>query len=298
MPQTFQNVGLIGKFGDPGVAGSLQAVSGHLLHLGLDVLLDDQTAELVPGLELPVADRDRLGRECDLVIVIGGDGTLLNAARSLNDHDVALLGVNLGRLGFLVDVSPAEMRQRLGEILAGAYTEEQRFLLRARIERDGETPLDTTALNDVVVHKAEVARMIETSTFVDGQFVSTQRSDGLIVATPTGSTAYALSGGGPILSPSLNSVVLVPICPHTLSHRPIVVSGDSRITIEVSNASAALAQVTCDGQTNTPLATGDRIVIGKAGRPLRLIHPSDHDYFDILRVKLGWGERPGDRTEP
>lgn len=292
MPSTFHHIGLIGKYAAADVADTLKTLHRYLLDKGCTVIVDAQSSPLLEGIDIHSASRDEIGRRCDLAIICGGDGTLLNAARTLNGYDIALLGINQGRLGFLVDVSPDEMTQRLDEILAGHYVEESRFLLQAGIERGGEILSQTDALNDVVVHKSEMARMIEFSTYIDRRFVTSQRADGLIVSTPTGSTAYALSGGGPILAPSLEAIVLVPICPHTLSNRPIVVTADSHIEIIIDEATTR-AQVTCDGQTSHELETGDRVVIERKPARLRLIHPVAHDDFNILRVKLGWGERPG-----
>ncbi len=287
MPDTFQTIGLIGKHEDSGPEPTLHALGEFLVGRGQQVLLEQATAAQMPGLSLPEADLEQIGQECDLAIVVGGDGTLLHTARSLADFDVPLLGINLGRLGFLADISPDEMLTALGQILAGHYEEEQRFLLRAEI--DGRS---CVALNDVVIHKWNIARMIELETFIDGRFVDAQRSDGLIVSTPTGSTAYALSGGGPLLQPDLNATLLVPICPHTLSNRPIVVGGDSPIEIAVSpRTELAHVRVTCDGQTCLPM-TGRSIHICKHDHRVRLIHPLGHDHFQILRAKLGWSEHP------
>jgi len=228
--------------------------------------------------------------KCDLVIVVGGDGTLLKAARLLVDMDVRILGINLGRLGFLTDVSRHEMEARLDEIFAGRFQEESRFLLRAVVVRNGEETMHGDALNDVVLQKWNVARLIQFDTHIDGLFVTTQRADGLIVSTPTGSTAYALSGGGPILHPSLNAIALVPICPHTLSNRPIVVDAMSTVEIVVCDGQQTSAQLTFDGQTASALEPGDRVVIRRKDRPVRLIHPPDHDYFATLRTKLHWAK--------
>lgn len=289
MADEFSCIGLIGKYGDPTVGATLARLGEYLQARGLRVLLDESTAEVWPDHGLTTASRAELGEHCDLAIVVGGDGSMLNAARSLASQRIALLGVNLGRLGFLTDISPDDMTGKLDAILAGEYQEEKRFLLHSAIEREGEHLAESDALNDVVVHKFDVARMIEVETYVDGQFLNTVRSDGLIVSTPTGSTAYALSGGGPILHPSLNAIVLVPICPHTLTNRPIVVTGDSVIEIVVKGHGQAHAQVTCDGQINLGLVSGDRIRITRRKHEVRMIHPKDHDHFHILRAKLNWG---------
>lgn len=288
MSNLFSSVGLIGKYGDPGISHTIFALRDHLSQHGLRVVLDQQTAQNISAHHMETASRAEIGQQCDLAIVVGGDGTLLDAARSLSDFDVPLVGVNLGRLGFLVDVSPAEMSARLDEILAGNYTEEERLLLHCRVERNGEVLMEGDALNDVVIHKWEVARMIEFETFINGKFVHTHRSDGLIVSTPTGSTAYALSGGGPVVHPALGALVLVPICPHTLTNRPIVVDANSRVEVIVSNREPTEGQLTCDGQIHYRVNTGDRIHIESKQRRLRLLHPPGYDYYEILRAKLHW----------
>ncbi len=288
MASAFSRIGLIGKYNDPGVGTTLEQVGRHLLDLGLEVLLDTGSRHLLTEGTLPVADRDTIGRDCDLAIVVGGDGTRLAAARSLSDHRVPLLGINLGRLGFLVDVSPDQMVERLGPILAGDYLVEERLLLHASVTREGEPIGDSSAFNDVVVHKTDVARMIDFDTFVNGDLLYPLRSDGLIVSTPSGSTAYALSGGGPIMHPKLNALVLVPICPHTLSNRPTVIAGDDRVEVVVRDSDAL---VTCDGQIKIALLPGDRVAIRRREHTVRLIHPSDYRYYDILREKLHWHKR-------
>ncbi len=289
MADNFKRVGIIGKYADPTVGASLQTLTDYLAARNLDIVLDEATAEVWSGHGLTVVSRETIGEQCDLAIVVGGDGTLLNAGRSLAPYDIAIAGVNLGHLGFLTDISPTEMEQKLDEIFSGQYNEDERFLLHCTVLRDGEHISESVALNDVVVHKWDVARMLETETFVNGQMVNNLRSDGLIVSTPTGSTAYALSGGGPILQPCLNAIVLVPICPHTMSNRPIVVDGNNVIEIVVRGSGHAHAQVTCDGQINFGLVSGDRVRIRKAEHKVRLIHPVDHDHFHILRAKLHWG---------
>jgi NAD+ kinase len=289
MADKFRTVGLIGKHGDDGVAQTLQQLIGLLRKAKADILFDAESAANLPSFDLPVVDRESLGARADLVIVVAGDGTFLSAARSLVDLDVPLLGVNLGRLGFLADIMPGEMTDRLTDVFAGDYEEERRFLLDARVVRDGKEVFHGAALNEVVAHKWHIARLIQFQTYIDGSLVNTQRSDGLIVATPTGSTAYALSGGGPILHPGLDAVVLVPICPHTLSSRPLVVSAASEFEIRMGHSGEQPeAQLTCDGQTTVALAPADRIIIVQKERRLRLVHPRGHDYFATLRAKLHW----------
>lgn len=292
MPYIFNTIGLIGKFGDPSVSGTLNEIATYLRRIDLRVLFDEDSAKLIPPTGLEVAGRRTIGRQCDLAIVMGGDGTLLNAARSLVDFQVPILGVNLGRLGFLADVSPYEIPHSLDEVLKGQFREEERSLLHAEIVREERAITQCDALNDIVVHKRDVARMIEVEAHLDGKFLNAYRADGLIIATPTGSTAYALSGGGPIIHPALEAVVLVPICPHTLTHRPIVIGADNEIEVRVNESNTIHTQVTCDGQISLAIKPGDRVVIRKKRRKLRLIHPASHDYFEILRAKLRWGAAP------
>ena len=291
IPATFTTIGLLGKHGDLHVGETLRILHTHLCARGVRVLLDETTAQTYPGHAMETASRQNMGTQCDLAIVVGGDGTLLNAARALAQYGIPLAGVNLGRLGFLADISPEGMIERMEEILHGHYLLEERCLISSTIERNGQKISTSSAFNDAVVHKWNMARMIEFETYINGQFVHSQRSDGMIVATPTGSTAYALSGGGPILHPTLNALALVPICPHTLSNRPIVVNSDSQITIIMVECNRDRAQLTCDGQINFGLLEGDQIHIHKQALPVRLIHPADHDHYQILRAKLRWGEK-------
>jgi NAD+ kinase len=291
MKSAFKRVGLIGKTGDQNVAVTVRALIDFLERHKAKIMLDEGIADMAPDSSGSIVDRDLLAMKCDLAIVVGGDGTLLNAARSLAEPGVAVLGVNLGRLGFLVDVSPEEMTRQLGQIFSGDYLEEERTLLHASVTRDGAAIDDSSALNDVTIHKKDIARMIELDTWIDGHFLNSNRSDGLIIATPTGSTAYALSGGGPILHPGLAAITLVPICPHTLSNRPIVIHDNAIIEV-VIHEGALQAQITCDGQVTLTLDPGDRVTVRKHNHSLRLIHPPGHDYFDILRKKLRWSEQP------
>ncbi|NJM13008.1 MAG: NAD(+) kinase [Synechococcaceae cyanobacterium SM1_2_3] len=288
----FHTIGLIGKFGDPNVADTLNQIALHLRQRQVRVMVDESSARLIPDNGLEIASRAMIGEQCDLAIVMGGDGTMLNAARSLVDYEVPILGVNLGRLGFLADVSPSEIPHSLDAVLNGHFREARRSLLHAQVVRADRVTGEADALNDVVVHKREVARMIEVDAFLDGRFLNTYRADGLIISTPTGSTAYALAGGGPIIHPGLEAVVLVPICPHTLSHRPIVVKADSVIEVVLNAANTTQTQITCDGQVSLAIEPGDRIVIRKKDRKARLLHPINHDYFKLLRAKLSWGLSP------
>ncbi len=290
MKNFFNIVGLIGKYGDPGVTETILELYKILEQRQCRLLIEDNTARHLPSSDYEVADLKELGERCDLAITVGGDGTLLNAARNLIESNVPLLGINLGRLGFLVDISPDEMAERINEILNGKYEEEQRMLLTTVIDHHEGPASQSDAFNDVVVHKWEVARMIETETYINGRFLNSMRSDGLIISTPTGSTAYALSAGGPILEPDMDAMIIVPICPHTMSYRPIVVDGDSEIEILVKEYPHSHAQVTCDGQINLGVISGDRIRISKKNKFVRLIHPCKHNHYEILRRKLHWGE--------
>ncbi|MBI5040690.1 MAG: NAD(+) kinase [Gammaproteobacteria bacterium] len=290
MNSSFQRIGLISKYGATTVGATLRRLIEYLQARGREIILDSSAAEHVPDTRLSCVERQALAARCDLVIVVGGDGTILNAGRSLADAGVPLVGVNLGRLGFLADVSPDLMTDQLDQILTGEYAQEERALLHATVQRDGETLSTSDALNDVVIHKWDVARMIELEVRIDERLLNTQRSDGLIVATPTGSTAYALSGGGPILHPSLDAMVLVPICPHSLNNRPIVINETSTVEITVHAGDYTQAQLSCDGQVNVALLPGDRVSIRKKTHALKLIHPPGYDYYEILRRKFGWGK--------
>jgi NAD+ kinase len=234
--------------------------------------------------------RDRLAAEgTDLGIVLGGDGTLLAAARILAALDIPLLCINLGRLGFLADISPAETFDVLPAILRGEFCAEERLLLEIQIHRGARVLGAGIALNEVALHKWDSLKMIEFETRAGGRLLNRQRADGLIVATPTGSTAYALSAGGPILYPDLRALVVVPICQHTMAIRPMVLGAQQAIEIELTNDSWSKARVVCDGQQSLPLEIGDRVLIRARERPLRLIHPAGYDYFELLRTKLHWG---------
>jgi NAD+ kinase len=292
MPIPFKRIGLISKHGDPAVKETIRYLYQYLQESGREVLLEDASCRLLDDPIPPTTSQNELPCHTDLVIVVGGDGTMLRAARALALHDTPLLGINLGRLGFLTDISPAEMRSKLEPILEGQYQEDKRFLLRADMGDESRRNGDVRALNDIVLHKWNIARMIEFETYINGQLINDQRSDGLIVSTPTGSTAYALAGGGPLMHPSLNAMVLVPLCPHTLSNRPIVVDADSEIEIHLAREHAEGVQLTCDGQETLPVMEGEIIRIRKDERSIRLIHPLGHDYYSVLRAKLGWAKYP------
>jgi NAD+ kinase len=285
----FSRIALVGKVEDARVADSLALLAGHLRARGATVFLD-RTA-VIDGLpdglvRKPVED---LGKEADLMIAIGGDGTLLFAAQLALARGVPLIGVNRGRLGFLTDVLPDDMLANVDDVLGGRFETDRRQLLQARLLRADGTERTHLALNDVVVQRQESGRMVELEVWIDGDFVNTHGGDGLVIATSTGSTAYALSCGGPIVHPALGAVVIAPISPHTLSDRPIVLGRESEIEIRLVARSGARAQVTCDGAVLGELAADSRLVTGPATADITLLHPPGHDYFRLLRSKLHWG---------
>jgi len=287
----FQQIGVIVKRQDERLKKTLTSLLGYLDTHGIEYLLDATVAQAGYRRKDTVS-RKTIATQSDLVMVVGGDGTLLSAARSLVEADVPLLGINIGRLGFLVDVSPEELPGQLNRILSGEYYEEKRVMLSGEVYRGEDLIATGTALNDVVLHARDSVQMIEFETLINGKLVHLQRADGIVISTPTGSTAYALSGGGPILHPDLDALVLVPICPHTLSSRPIAVTGDSEIIVRLSPHSSAHAQVAFDGQSNVDFEDEDTLKICKLSSNLRLIHPKEYDYYRILRNKLRWHAQP------
>ncbi len=284
--QSFHTIGIMGKANDPDAADTITRIARHLQRIGHPVLLDAESAPQVSDGER--CERAALIQNADLLIAVGGDGTLLHAARLLADHEVPILGVNRGRMGFLVDVSPNHLDE-IDAVLSGEFIADDRMLLAAEIHRGEKVLSHGIALNDVVLHKWNTARMIDFETYIDGELANRHRSDGLIVATPTGSTAYAMSGGGPIMHPNLDAIALVPICPHTLSNRPLVISAESTIEIAVHPGSLKQIRVSCDGQEDLGLVNEGRIMVRKCTRKVHLIHPPHYRYFGILRAKLRWG---------
>ncbi len=257
-------------------------------HGDLRVHCLDQS-EGLPG--YPACSLDQIGEQADLAVSIGGDGTLLSAARQLVDYQIPLVGINLGRLGFLADVTMQGLKQHIDAIFNGDYSVEQRFLLQGEIHLQNQPSQRYIALNDIILHSHQSISMIEFEVFSDQQLINKQRADGLIVATPTGSTAYALSGGGPIMHPSMDSIALVPICPHTLSNRPIVLPAHQQIEIRISHPDQA-GLVSFDGRSQAVIEQGDRITIERYRQQITLLHPADYDYFHILRAKLKWSNQP------
>lgn len=288
----FKTIGLVGRPGHAGVLDTLRRLVAILGERKRQIVLDADTERLLKGRNLPVCTREELGQRCDLVMVVGGDGTMLNVAKYIASDRIPVIGINRGRLGFLTDILPEELEGRIDELLKGDFDVESRFLLDASVRsKSGEVQALGSALNDVVLHPGKAAQMIEFELFVDDKFVYSQESDGLIVATPTGSTAYALSAGGPIMHPSLNAVVLVPMYPHSLSSRPLVVDGDCEIRIVVAAKGRLHPQLSCDGQVVYTASAGDEIIVAKKSVQLQLLHPSEHSFYQACRSKLGWGNR-------
>lgn len=287
----YPTVGLIGRPHHEGSKTTLNALVTLLIERGCTVLLEESIAADISEKGLAVHNVVDIGKHADLAIVVGGDGYMLGAARVLCRYDIDVVGVNRGNLGFLTDINPEDIARQLDIIFSGNIKREHRFLLEVSVIRHESTKSTNTAVNECVLHHAQVAHMMEFELYVDDTFVFSQRSDGLIIATPTGSTAYSLSGGGPILTPSLDAIALVSMFPHTLSSRPVVVDANSRIKAIISNNNVGNLQVSCDSQTVTSLIPGDEIVIQKAENALKLIHPSDYNYFNVLRTKLNWGSK-------
>ena len=287
MQKLFTAVTLIGKYMDPRMRDYVQALAGLLDGRDIQVTIESVTAEKLGIDDIPRVNMDRVGKTSNLAIVLGGDGTMLTAARALLDDDVPLVGINRGRFGFLTDISTDGMLDAVARILDGQYTGEQRILLGAKIARDNQVLSAGRALNDIVVSKGDQARLIELELTIDGEYVHRQRSDGLIVSTPTGTTAYALSAGGPLLHPTLEAIALVPICPHTLSNRPVAINSAS--TVEITLMHANDARVHFDGQLHAELREGDKVVVKRLDKTIRLLHPLGHSHYEILREKLHWG---------
>lgn len=290
----FSTIGLIGHLNNERAVYSIKLLIRFLQRRGKRFVLEAETAALIRDASMVKAaqrimDMDTLGQVCDLVIVVGGDGSLLRGARALAKYNVPLLGVNRGRLGFLTDIMPEDIESKVDEVLSGEYISEMRFLLDMEVVRQGEVIATADAFNDVVLHPGQFIHMLQFEISVDGVFVTSQRSDGIIVSTPTGSTAYSLSGGGPLLHPTLDAIVVVPMNPHTLSSRPIVVAGDSEIVVLVGEHNRAEPMVTCDGHSHVDVQTGDRIRIRKKPQLLQLLHPKDYNFYERCRSKLGWG---------
>lgn len=287
----FRHVALIGKYQAQGIEPVLNDIAQLLLRLGAEVALEHDTALNTSPAEYPTLTVAEIGLRCDLAIVVGGDGTMLHIARELARYGVPLIGINQGRLGFITDIPVQDVRETLREMFAGHYEEEHRTMLEGQVLRDGHPIFDGFAMNDVVVSRGATAGMVELRVDVDEQFMANIRADGLIVASPTGSTAYALSAHGPILHPAIKGWVLVPIAPHTLSNRPIVLPDSSQITIEIVAGRDASANF--DMQRLASLLHGDRICVRRSAHQVRFLHPRGWSYYATLRKKLHWNEGVG-----
>jgi len=284
----FQNVALIGKHKAPEIAGPLWQLAAFLTARGLNVVVDNLTAEHLKDSPCKAMRLDEIACSMDLAIVLGGDGTMLNIARTLSPCHVPLIGVNQGRLGFLTDLTLDNMQESIAAMLEGKFVIEQRLLLSARVLRDDIEVFSGLAFNEVVLHRNNISGMIEFEVRVDGEYLYNQRADGLIVATPTGSTAYAMSAGGPILHPSLDVLELVPICPHTLSNRPIVVKSSS--LLEILAHRTGDIRVRFDSHTSFEMQLHDKIIVTRHPDLACLLHPVGHSYYHTLREKLLWNQ--------
>lgn len=290
MASIFNKIGILGRVKNPGVKETLKALTQHLMELSQNFYVEIETAESLNNPDLKTIPREKIGKECDLLIVVGGDGSLLHAAHAIINQNVPVVGINRGSLGFLTDIHPAEL-DKITAILQGKYTLEKRFLLSASIDLDGKNLGNDNALNEVAIIPDTVPHMIEFEIYIDKQFVCSQNSDGLIIATPTGSTAYALSGGGPILHPQLDAIVLVPMFPHSLNNRPIVVEGNCQIDIIITPNNKTSPRLSCDGRDYLATPIDSRVSIRKNAQALNLIHPLDYNYYETLRTKLHWGKK-------
>ena len=287
-------IGIVAKPGLADARDTLQALATWLRERGHEALWSPEAAALLDGLDGSVRERDALPGGCDLVVVLGGDGTLLAMADRIarGSDDVPILGVNFGSLGFLTEITRPELFAALDDVVSGRATLDERMMLTAVVKRGASTAHQTIVLNDVVFTRTALSRIIDLAVWVGDQFVTTVRADGLILASPTGSTAYNLAAGGPIVHPAMEAFVLTPIAPHTLSNRPIVVPAarDVRVTVTEANADAEV-YVSFDGQSGLPLERGDEVIVGRAPRPVKLVRATTRTYFEVLRQKLKWGER-------
>ena len=288
MKSQFRHIALIGKYHAPGSRSALESIAQFLNVQGCDVAIEKDTAINTGLTQYPILDVPAIGAQCDLALVVGGDGTMLGIGRLLAKFGVPLIGINQGRLGFITDIAFDNYPAVLAPMLRGDFEEDRRWMMQAQVMRDGRCVFNATAMNDVVVNRGATSGMVELRVEVDGRFLASQRADGLIIASPTGSTAYALSAGGPLLHPSIAGWVLVPIAPHTLSNRPIVLSDTGEITVEIVSGRDASANF--DMQSLASLMHGDRITVKRSDYQMRFLHPKGWSYFDTLRKKLHWNE--------
>lgn len=291
MSALYKTIGLIGKPNHEGAKNTIETLYEFLVQQGYQVIIEDTVAQSIELDGIKTASLVEIGEQTCLAVVVGGDGYMLGAARVLSCYDIGVIGVNRGNLGFLTDLSPDNVIEPLKKILDGESYSEQRFLIEAEVYRHGKLKSSNSAMNEAVLHAGKVASMIEFEVYIDDKFMFSQRSDGLIISTPTGSTAYSMSAGGPILTPNLNALSLVPMFPHTLTARPIVVDGNSELKLVLANDNHENLQVSCDGHVILAVMPGDEVIIRKSPTALRLIHPVDHDYLKVLRSKLSWGNK-------
>ncbi len=284
----FQTVAIIGKQKTADVAAPMLLLGDFLAERGVSVVVDGLSAEHIKGHSFTSLSLDEIARTVDLAVVIGGDGTLLNIARTLAPHGVPIVGVNKGRLGFLTDLTMGTMLAGIADMLDGRFVTEQRLLLQAKVMRDGAEIYSGLAFNEIVVHRSNISSMVEFEVRIDGEYLYNQRADGLIISTPTGSTAYAMSAGGSILHPSLDVLQLVPVCPHSLSNRPIVVKGTSVLELLMHRTGDICVRY--DSHTNIDLELHDKIIVTRFEKPVHLLHPEGHSYYHTLREKLLWNQ--------
>ncbi|BDH44839.1 NAD kinase [Salmonella enterica subsp. enterica serovar Choleraesuis] len=286
----FTRIGIVGHPRHPTALTTHEMLWRWLHEKGYEVMIEQQIAEELNLSQVRTGTLAEIGQQCDLAVVVGGDGNMLGAARVLARYDIKVIGINRGNLGFLTDLDPDNALQQLADVLEGQYITEQRFLLEAQVcQKDCQSRL-STAINEVVLHPGKVAHMIEFEVYIDEKFAFSQRSDGLIISTPTGSTAYSLSAGGPILTPSLDAITLVPMFPHTLSARPLVINSSSTIRLRFSHRRSDL-EISCDSQIALPIQEGEDVLIRRCDYHLHLIHPKDYNYFNTLSSKLGWSKK-------
>lgn len=291
MREKFNTIALMGKLKTDEVADTLYALITHLTALNKKILIEKETLSIIPDCKLPAINRNKLlPAGCELLIVVGGDGSLLHAAHAAATQDIPVLGINRGFLGFLTDILPNNLH-KINAILDGNYIEEHRFLLTTTIASDSKRINSEYALNDIVILSTVAGQMIEFSVFIDDEFMCGYRADGIIISTPTGSTAHALSGGGPILHPELEAIVLLPMFSHNLSSRPIVIKSNSTIKIVLDENHPANYNISRDGHLHLLAANKNTLLIKKAEKKLRLLHPTDYNYFETLRSKLHWERR-------
>ncbi|WP_084090734.1 NAD kinase [Andreprevotia lacus] len=289
MQSLFKTIALVARHNTPAIGEPLRRLAAMLEGMGVKVLIDEAAASEHAITTHPSVARDAIGKLADLVIVLGGDGTMLGVARLLAPYRIPLIGINQGRLGFMTDIPLGDMERVVAEMLGGAFVPEERILLETTVIHDGVESGPYLAFNDVVFSRGSTGAMIEFETFIDRQFVYSQRSDGLIVSTPTGSTAYSLASGGPIMHPSLPALALVPICPQSLSNRPIVVNDNCEVEFLLTRS--ADTRVYFDNQSDCELKEMDRVLIRRYRNTLRILHPEGYNYYDMLRAKLHWGQK-------